>query len=88
MYATGRGVPVDYAEALKWLRKSAEQGDAHGQYNLAAMYMQAWGRHRRRSGSSEVDAEGGGSMREFVCDAVPLDIEGTLVDSTDCVIRQ
>jgi mannitol-1-/sugar-/sorbitol-6-phosphatase len=27
-------------------------------------------------------------MREFVCDAVLLDMDGTLVDSTDCVIRQ
>lgn len=27
-------------------------------------------------------------MREFFCDAVLLDMDGTLVDSTDCVIRQ
>ena len=27
-------------------------------------------------------------MREFVCDAVLLDMDGTLVDSTACVIRQ
>jgi sugar-phosphatase len=27
-------------------------------------------------------------MREFVCDAVLLDMDGTLVDSTDAVIRQ
>ncbi len=27
-------------------------------------------------------------MREFVCDAVLLDMDGTLVDSTSCVIRQ
>jgi len=27
-------------------------------------------------------------MREFVCDAVLLDMDGTLVDSTGCVIRQ
>jgi sugar-phosphatase len=27
-------------------------------------------------------------MKEFVCDAVLLDMDGTLVDSTECVIRQ
>ena len=27
-------------------------------------------------------------MREFVCDAILLDMDGTLVDSSDCVIRQ
>ncbi len=26
MYATGRGLPQDYAEAVKWYRKAAEQG--------------------------------------------------------------
>jgi sugar-phosphatase len=30
----------------------------------------------------------GEKMREFVCDAVLLDMDGTLVDSTDVVIRQ
>ena len=27
-------------------------------------------------------------MKEFVCDAVLLDMDGTLVDSTDVVVRQ
>jgi uncharacterized protein len=35
MYAHGEGVPQDYAEAVKWFRRAAEQGDAHAQYNLA-----------------------------------------------------
>jgi mannitol-1-/sugar-/sorbitol-6-phosphatase len=30
----------------------------------------------------------GEKMKEFFCDAVLLDMDGTLVDSTDCVIRQ
>ena len=29
---------ADYAEALKWYRLAAEQGDAKAQYNLALMY--------------------------------------------------
>ncbi len=28
MYAEGQGVALDYAEAVKWLRKAAEQGQA------------------------------------------------------------
>ncbi len=38
MYLIGRGVPQDYAEALKWYRKAAEQGDAKAQYDLGSMY--------------------------------------------------
>ncbi len=28
MYSSGEGVPQDYAEAVRWYRKAAEQGDA------------------------------------------------------------
>jgi TPR repeat protein len=28
MYANGQGVPQDYAEAVKWYRLAADQGDA------------------------------------------------------------
>ena len=53
IYAEGKGVPEDYAEAVKWYRKAAEQGDAGAvkwfrkaaeqgyagaQYNLGTMY--------------------------------------------------
>ena len=30
MYRNGKGVPKDYAEALKWYRLSAAQGDVGG----------------------------------------------------------
>lgn len=33
-YDTGVGVKRDVAEAIKWYRKAAEQGDAEGQYSL------------------------------------------------------
>src|SRR5580704_280192 len=39
MYFGGMGVPQDYAEAAKWFRKAAEQGDAHGQFLLCNMYF-------------------------------------------------
>ena len=32
------GVPEDDAEAVKWFRKAADQGDAHAQYNVGVMY--------------------------------------------------
>ena len=38
MYVHGRGVPLDYAHALIWLRKAAEQGYADAQNNLGVMY--------------------------------------------------
>jgi TPR repeat protein len=34
MYANGDGVPQDFAEAAKWFRKAADQGDTEAQSNL------------------------------------------------------
>ena len=43
MYRNGKGVPQDYAEAVKWYRLSADQGNADAQYNLALMYHKGQG---------------------------------------------
>ena len=43
MYRNGYGVSQDYAEAVKWYRKSAEQGYASGQSNLGHMYENGLG---------------------------------------------
>ena len=43
MYANGRGVPKDDAEAVKWLRKAAEKGVDESQYNLGLMYANGRG---------------------------------------------
>lgn len=43
MFGLGRGVPVDFAEAIKWYRRAARQGDAAGQYNLGVMYHRGYG---------------------------------------------
>ncbi len=43
MYGEGKGVPQDYAEAMKWYRLAAEQGDADAQYNLGGMYFSGHG---------------------------------------------
>jgi S1-C subfamily serine protease len=37
-YINGEGVPQDDAEAVKWYRKAADQGDAVAQNNLGACY--------------------------------------------------
>ena len=43
LYYEGKGVAVDYAEAAKWYRRAADQGDALGQYNLGALYAKGAG---------------------------------------------
>jgi uncharacterized protein len=42
-YRVGESVPRDYAEALKWVRKAAEQGDKNAQYFLGVMYHKGEG---------------------------------------------
>jgi uncharacterized protein len=39
----GRGVPQDYAEAMKWYRKAADKGNARAQFNLGFMYYDGKG---------------------------------------------
>ena len=38
MYGTGKGVAVDYQEALRWYTKAARQGHGKAQTNLGVMY--------------------------------------------------
>lgn len=38
MYQEGEGVPQDAAEAVKWFRKAAEQGNSYAQVSLGFMY--------------------------------------------------
>jgi TPR repeat protein len=39
----GKGVPKDYAEAVKWYRLAAAQGNANAQLNLGVMYANGHG---------------------------------------------
>jgi clan AA aspartic protease (TIGR02281 family) len=41
--ASAQGVPQDYAAALSWYRKAADQGHAEAQYNLGVMYANGQG---------------------------------------------
>jgi len=43
MYFNGQGVPQDYAEAMKWVRKAADQGLAIAQSKLGNMYAAGQG---------------------------------------------
>jgi hypothetical protein len=43
MYQEGEGVGRDSAEAAKFYRRAAEQGDPDAQVNLAAMYFRGEG---------------------------------------------
>jgi hypothetical protein len=40
LYYKGRGVPQDFAEAVKWFRPAAEMGDVSAQYYLGLMYYE------------------------------------------------
>jgi TPR repeat protein len=42
-YAKGEGVPQDYAAAVSWYRKSADQGDSEAQNNLGNLYYMGQG---------------------------------------------
>ena len=42
-YYFSYGVEEDFAEAAKWFRKAAEQGDAESQYFLGASYCTGTG---------------------------------------------
>ena len=42
-YEHGRGVPKDYAEALRWYRLAAEQGDPFAQFDLGSHYSEGIG---------------------------------------------
>ena len=61
-YREGSGLPHDYAEALKWYRLAADQGDAEGQRRVGEAYAfgkgvaqdlseaQKWSRNRAKHG--------------------------------------
>jgi hypothetical protein len=56
-YEKGDGVPKDSAEAMKWTRKAAEQGDAGAQFFLGAMFMHDFGRNVPRSPAEAAEGQ-------------------------------
>jgi TPR repeat protein len=43
MYYQGKGVPQDYAAAMSWYRKAAEQGYSPAQLKLGVLYDKGLG---------------------------------------------
>ena len=43
MYDDGQGVAQNYAEAARWYRKAADQGNASAQLNLGVSYYDGQG---------------------------------------------
>ncbi len=43
MYQFGEGVPQSHADAAKWTRLAAKQGDARAQFKLGGMYYSGQG---------------------------------------------
>jgi TPR repeat protein len=52
MYANGRGVSKDETEAVRWYRKSAEQGNTQAIANLEVMNAHGRGAHSPQSEST------------------------------------
>ena len=82
MYATGRGVAEDDAEAVDWYRKAAEQGVATAQNNLGIMYYNGQGvpqdyvqAHKWFNLAAAQGNEGGRENRDSVAEIMtPADI--------------
>jgi len=43
MYSTGTGVTQDYGKALRWIIKTADQGNNQAQLGLSMMYFEGKG---------------------------------------------
>jgi TPR repeat protein len=43
LYGDGKGVPQDYAKAVRWYEKAATQGNTEAQLNLGFLYAKGQG---------------------------------------------
>ena len=69
MYAQGQGVSQDYAEAVRWFRKAAEQGDAQAQFNLGLMYVNGKGVRQNYKIAKEWVGKACDNRLQLGCDA-------------------
>ena len=65
MYASGRGVPQDYAEAVKWYRLAVEQGNASAQFMLKHMCLNPDREPGVRVEACHIAAEQGDAEAQF-----------------------
>jgi hypothetical protein len=88
MYADGRGVPQDDAEALRWWRLAAEQGGAEAQYNLGNMYADGRGVPQDDAEALRwwrLAAEQGGAEAQFNLGIMYADGRGVPQDDVEAV---
>ena len=88
MYSAGFGVPQDDAEAVRWYRLAAEQGDASGQYTLGGRY--ADGRGVLKDDAEAVRwyrlaADQGSALAQFELGIMYANGEGVLKDDEEAV---
>ena len=65
MYDTGVGVAQDAAEAVRWFRLAAEQGDALAQFDLGVMYATGGGVPQDDAAVQPRDLSAGGWERDL-----------------------
>ena len=65
MYDTGVGVAQDAAEAVRWFRLVAEQGDALAQFDLGVMYATGGGVPQDDAAAQPRDLSAGGWERDL-----------------------
>ena len=84
MYAKGEGVLKDDAEAVRWFRLAAEQGDASAQFNLGVMYAKGEGVLKDDAEAVRwyrLAAEQGDASAQFNLGVMHADGRGVLKDS-------
>ena len=75
----GNGVARDYAAAMIWSRRAAEQGNVDAEYNMGVLYANGWGVTRNPRAASvcfELAAKQGDegaaqALRNIAAEGVP-----------------
>lgn len=69
MYALGKGMRQDYAQALHWLELAAKQGHASAQFNLGVMYAKGEGVRQDLSKAKDLFGRACDDGNQNGCDA-------------------
>ena len=91
MYEEGFGVKQDYAEAAKWYRQAAEQGQGNAQFNLAEMYLDGLGVDQdyvQAYAWIGVVATGGVESAQFLLDEIEVEMEPEQIETASKLARQ
>jgi hypothetical protein len=76
MYSHGEGVPQDYAEAGRWYRKAAEEGNAAAEYGLGEMYFYGEGVQQDRAQARRLFRKAAERGDEYARNALGLRLTG------------